>query len=55
MRNEIVIKGYRGDNEVCKSNLFKQSCESMNQILDFCGVGAHHHIMMLLREQLEPS
>ena len=23
--------------------LFKQACESMNQTLDFSGVGAHHH------------
>ena len=43
MRNGVVIKGYRGDNGVYKSNMFRKACEDMNQTLDFCGVGAHHH------------
>ena len=43
LRHGVVIRGYHGDNGVYKSSLFKKSCESMNQTLDFCGVGAHHH------------
>ena len=43
IRNGILIRGYRGDNGVYKTNLFKQSCQEMNQTLTFSGVGAHHH------------
>ena len=43
MRHGIAIRGYRGDNGVFKSAMFKQSCADLNQTLEFCGVGAHHH------------
>ena len=43
LRHGIVIRGYRGDNGVYKSALFKKSCEDLHQSLEFCGVGAHHH------------
>ena len=39
----MVIRGYRGDNGVYRSALFKKSCDSMKQTLEFSGVGAHHH------------
>lgn len=43
LRHGVSIKGYRGDNGVYKSEAFQQSCQSMNQTLDFSGIGAHHH------------
>jgi hypothetical protein len=43
IQHGVMIKGYRGDNSVYKSAAFQNSCASMNQTLQFSGIGAHHH------------
>ena len=43
LRHGIMVRGYRGDNGVYKSQAFRASCKTMNQTLEFSGVGAHHH------------
>jgi hypothetical protein len=41
--NGVSICSYHGDNGVYKSKARKDSCDSMNQTIDYSGIGAHHH------------
>ena len=38
----VKIKGYRADNGRFADTSFKEDCLHQNQVLTFCGVGAHH-------------
>ena len=38
-----MIRSYRGDNGVYKTKAFRDACASLNQVINFSGVGAHHH------------
>ena len=40
MQNGLMIKGYRGDNVVYKSQMFQKACTDLNQSLIFSGVVA---------------
>ena len=40
--HDVSVKGYRADNHIYNSNLFRQSCSASGQGLSFSGVNAHH-------------
>ena len=37
-----MIQQYRGDNGVCQSAEFKNDLKRFSQVIDYCGVDAHH-------------
>jgi hypothetical protein len=39
----VQIKAYRADNGIFAKREIASSAAAQNQILTFCGVGAHHH------------
>lgn len=38
----VTVQGYQADNGRFADKLFKDCCSKLNQVLTFCGVGAHH-------------
>ena len=42
IRHGIIVKGYRADNSVYRTQAFRDDIEKFGQNLQFCGVGAHH-------------
>ncbi len=38
----VQVRSYRSDNGIFASNAFKASCAALNQLIDYCAVGAHH-------------
>ena len=43
LHHGILIKSYRGDNGVYRSQKFQQDLRDKNQPMRYSGVGAHHH------------
>jgi hypothetical protein len=39
---DISVKHYQADNGQFSDNEFLAACNNLNQIIEFCGVGAHH-------------
>ena len=38
----VKVMHYRGDNMRYNEGAFTENCKEQNQVLDLCGVGAHH-------------